>query len=431
MRTSLKLAAMAAVVAVATSWAPVARADDLTDQRDTINAKIAQAKQDISTSSAALSAAVAKLDQSRVQLQNAKAALAIAEAEVAGARAKDAQAAGLLASAALRAEVAGIAVRQGQDAINEQRALIGEVARDSYQQNTTLIGISTLFTANETGQINNRLQWTSTLADTTTAQITRLEDLQAELASARTAQAVLEAQAQTVREEAAARLTATQKAEAKAKSAAEAVAAAVAANAAAKSAADSALAEDQAQYEALQVEAAAVNQRIAERAAAEKAAAEAARKAAEEAARRAPAANQPAPVTVVRSGGLILPVNAPITSPYGMRLHPILGYYRMHDGTDFGAACGTPLRAAANGVVAEAYYSSGYGNRIFIDYGSVNGTVITTAYNHMSGFAASPGQRVSQGQIVGYVGTTGLSTGCHLHLQLWANGTMTNPMNYF
>lgn len=445
MGAGFRLAAAAVVLAVATAWAPAARADDLTDQRDTVNAQLQQAQQDINQSSAALAAAVARLEQSQAQLLTARSALASAEAELAGARAKDAAAAGALASATLRAEVAGTAVAQGQADIAEQRTLVGEVARDTYQQNTALVGIATLFTAKETGQLNDRLQWTSTMADATQAQITRLEDLQAGLAAARNWQGVLEAQALTVRDEAAARLAATRRAEEKARTAAAAVTAAVAANESAKSAADRAVADDKAQYAALQVESAAVNQRIAERAAAQRAAEEAARRAAEEAARRAAAASQsaqsaqaaaqavpaaPVPVSTA-SKGLALPVSAPVTSSYGMRLHPILGYWKLHDGTDFGAACGTPIRAAASGVISEKYFNAGYGNRLFIDHGSINDRIMTTAYNHLSGYAVSVGQRVSQGQIVGYVGTTGYSTGCHLHLMLWVNGSMVDPMRYF
>lgn len=435
MGIGIKLATAAVTLAVCAGWAPLAQADDLTDQLDVLNTKVAQAKHDVNESSAALNAAVAKLEQSQVQLQSARTELASAQSDLADARSKDAQAAGALASATVRAGVAGQVVLQGQAAIAEQRALVGEVARDSYQQNTTLLGISTLFSAQETGQLNDRLQWTSTLADTTSAQITRLEDLQADLAGARTNQAVLEAQAKTMRDSAATRLATTKAAEARAKQATDAVAAAVAANATAKAAADQALAADQAQYAELQREATAVNARIAARAAAQKAAAEAAARAAAEAARAAAAANKPAPAAAPAaassSTGLIFPVSAPITSPYGMRLHPVLGVWKLHDGTDFGASCGTPIRAAASGVVSEEYYNGGYGNRIFIDHGSVQGAIMTTAYNHLSGYAVSVGQRVSQGQVIGYVGTTGYSTGCHLHLMLWVNGTMVNPMNYY
>ena len=122
------------------------------------------------------------------------------------------------------------------------------------------------------------------------------------------------------------------------------------------------------------------------------------------------------------------PVPARITSKYGMRLHPVLGYWKLHDGTDFGASCGTPIKAAYGGVVSERYYNGGYGNRLMIDHGSVNGSYVTTGYNHATRYVVSVGQRVSKGQVIGYVGSTGYSTGCHLHLMVWENGNLVNPM---
>jgi murein DD-endopeptidase MepM/ murein hydrolase activator NlpD len=119
-----------------------------------------------------------------------------------------------------------------------------------------------------------------------------------------------------------------------------------------------------------------------------------------------------------------------LTSPYGWRINPISGRSELHDGTDMGAGCGTPIRAAASGTVTQAYYNSGYGNRIFVDHGLIGGRHMTTAYNHMSGFAASVGQWVTQGQVIGYVGTTGYSTGCHLHFMLWINGSLVNAWPY-
>jgi len=113
-----------------------------------------------------------------------------------------------------------------------------------------------------------------------------------------------------------------------------------------------------------------------------------------------------------------------------MRMHPILHIWKLHDGTDFGAGCGTPIQAAASGTVTEEYYNGGYGNRLFIDHGNIGGAFMTTAYNHMSGYTVRVGQHVTQGQVIGYVGTTGYSTGCHLHFMLWVNGTMVNPANY-
>ena len=152
----------------------------------------------------------------------------------------------------------------------------------------------------------------------------------------------------------------------------------------------------------------------------------AAQQAAAAAAARGKSGSSTTTTTSPASSGLIKPIpGASITSPYGMRLHPILHIWKLHDGTDFGAGCGTPIHAAASGTVTEEYYNGGYGNRLFIDHG-----VMTTSYNHMSGYAVKVGWHVTQGQVIGYVGTTGYSTGCHLHFMLWVNGTMVNPANY-
>ncbi|MDR1077882.1 MAG: peptidoglycan DD-metalloendopeptidase family protein [Propionibacteriaceae bacterium] len=127
------------------------------------------------------------------------------------------------------------------------------------------------------------------------------------------------------------------------------------------------------------------------------------------------------------SSSLIKPLNAAITSPYGMRLHPITRQYKLHDGTDYGAPCGTPLVAPANGVVTQEGYVGGYGYRLFIDHGTINGQRVTSSFNHLSSYAVPEGATVAQGQVVAYVGATGQATGCHLHLMLWIDDVMVNP----
>jgi murein DD-endopeptidase MepM/ murein hydrolase activator NlpD len=122
-------------------------------------------------------------------------------------------------------------------------------------------------------------------------------------------------------------------------------------------------------------------------------------------------------------GALSRPVNAPVGSGFGMRRHPILGYLRMHSGLDFAAPTGTPIFSVTDGVVAYAGRKGGYGNFVQVNHGGG----IATGYGHMSRIAAAPGQRVRQGQIIGYVGSTGLSTGPHLHYELYRNGRAINP----
>ena len=113
---------------------------------------------------------------------------------------------------------------------------------------------------------------------------------------------------------------------------------------------------------------------------------------------------------------------------FGMRYHPILKYYRMHYGEDISAPTGTPILAADSGtVVTVSYEAGGYGNYVVINHG--NGR--STRYAHMSAFAVSTGQYVTQGQVIGYVGSTGLSTGSHLHFETRVNGTAVDPYTYF
>jgi murein DD-endopeptidase MepM/ murein hydrolase activator NlpD len=126
------------------------------------------------------------------------------------------------------------------------------------------------------------------------------------------------------------------------------------------------------------------------------------------------------------TGSLIYPVSGPITSPFGWRIHPILGYKKFHTGVDFGVGYGTPIRAADSGTVIYATWMGGYGNVIIVDHG--NG--LSTLYAHQSSLAAGTGARVSRGQTVGYVGSTGFSTGPHLHFEVRVNGNPVDPMGY-
>lgn len=125
------------------------------------------------------------------------------------------------------------------------------------------------------------------------------------------------------------------------------------------------------------------------------------------------------------SSGMVSPVAGRMTSSYGMRRHPILGYARMHAGIDFGAAWGSPIYAVSDGVVGFAGRHGGHGNYVRLEHGGGLGT----GYAHMSRIAVSSGTRVRAGQVIGYVGSTGLSTGPHLHYELYQNGRTVNPLS--
>ena len=120
------------------------------------------------------------------------------------------------------------------------------------------------------------------------------------------------------------------------------------------------------------------------------------------------------------------PINgARLSSAFGMRKHPILGFTRLHAGTDFAAPAGTPIMASGSGIVTRARWCGGGGNCVKIKHNSTYETV----YAHMKSFAKGirEGKRVSQGQIIGYVGSTGLSTGPHLHYEVHVNKKKVNP----
>jgi len=118
-----------------------------------------------------------------------------------------------------------------------------------------------------------------------------------------------------------------------------------------------------------------------------------------------------------------------VSSEYGMRFHPILHYWRLHSGRDYAVPCGTPVYAAASGSVISAGWGGGYGNRVVIDHGYVSGTGLASTYNHLSRIVRSGGS-VKRGALIGYSGTTGSSTGCHLHFETLENGSFADPRKW-
>ncbi|MET0271303.1 MAG: M23 family metallopeptidase [Sphingomonas sp.] len=127
-----------------------------------------------------------------------------------------------------------------------------------------------------------------------------------------------------------------------------------------------------------------------------------------------------------RRGVMMRPVIGRQTSGFGLRRHPVLGFTRFHKGTDFAAPHGAPIVAAADGRVAFAGWHGGHGNYVLLD----NGGAIRTGYGHMSRIIVAPGTFVQQGTVIGYVGSTGLSTGPHLHYEVFRGGVAVNPATF-
>jgi len=149
---------------------------------------------------------------------------------------------------------------------------------------------------------------------------------------------------------------------------------------------------------------------------------------AEEAAVRAQIARLAGGDSVYTGGAMLWPTPSCkiITSYYGWRLHPVLGYEKLHTGMDIGAGYNANIIAAASGTVITATYNSAYGNYVVIDHGGG----VCTLYAHQSSMAVSVGQYVNAGQVIGYVGSTGYSTGPHLHFEVIVNGSTVDPLGY-
>ena len=459
-----------------------AQADDLTDQRAALKQQISRTRTDLNESSAALSDAGVQVDVVASRLAAARADLARAQSALAVAKAEDVRLAASLKQAQTDLAKARAAVLDCQEQLAAKKQMVGAIVRNQYQQQTNLMPIAVL-TSPSTGDLATRVQWATTMFDTTQAKIDDLLALEAQLKARRAKLTEAEEKVAKDRAAAADSLSQTRQLEARASSAAVAVSSELAQQQAVERAAAQDVAQDRSQYATLTAERATVEHRIAVRIAKEKAAekAAAAKAAArqEAAARReadaradakaaarakasspkrasrsstarvaAPQAPSPARKSSSSSSssdaassasssssgahhGFIYPVSAPITSPYGMRFHPVLHVWKLHDGTDFGAGCGTAIHAAYSGVVAEKYFNAGYGNRLMIDHGKVDGTFVTTGYNHAIRYVVGVGDHVKQGQVVGYVGTTGFSTGCHMHLMVWLNGKVVNPMTWY
>jgi murein DD-endopeptidase MepM/ murein hydrolase activator NlpD len=421
----------ALVVALGLGLVPLSSADTVGDKKK-LDANITALRIALEGTSQDLAKAFVELQRTKAELPRARRELIAADAAQSVADGHNQTVAAALAVAEANAAKATDALVQNardSQAVHDQ---LGNLVRDDYQEGG-ISGLSIALEATSPQDLTNRIITMDTVMRVRRATLRGLDTMraqgkaaQAHLVAVRGQVAALKVQA----EAALARATATHKTAAAAKSRLDLLYAAQtryeAAVAAKKAAEIANLKKMQAQSDLLM-------RQLAARAKAARA------KAAREAAARAAAArgsHQPVPRSVpqvIRGGFLSYPSNASVSSEFGMRFHPVLRIWRLHAGIDFAASCGSPVYAAAGGDVIMATpvsQSGGYGNRLVIDHGLQRGVDLTTTYNHLSSFVVTGGH-VGRGQLVAYSGTTGLSTGCHLHFETRQDGTPVNPRLWF
>ncbi|MDU3273029.1 MAG: peptidoglycan DD-metalloendopeptidase family protein, partial [Cutibacterium sp.] len=425
-----------------------ASADDLTDRKDEVSKQITKSEAAAEGYSDEVNKAADALQKSQNDLDQARRTLQGAQDAVSQAKAADEAKAAELQKARSDLSRAEQKVKSNEAAqVREHRKLSVVVSR-TVQQQTPMMGVATFLTNMDSGDMNARIQWSNALMAGGQQALDQLETRQIALSKARDVEK--QARDRVAREKQAVEdlLERKQQAESAADTAKQDVAAAVTANEQAKKSADAKLAGERKHQDELRAEEDQLDKRIKERIAAAKRAEEARRRAeaerrAKEAAAKAAAEKKKAAEKAAarkeaaakhhgsaskaestsrksakhsrphrhhpkkahkRSSGSTrkassyfdYPVNGPITSPYGQRFHPVLHVWKLHDGTDFGASCGTPIRAPRDGVVAEKYFNRGYGNRLMLDHGKVGDHYVTTGYNHASSYTVRVGQHVSR-----------------------------------
>ena len=420
---------MGVVLALAFTFgvAPLGSASTASDKKK-IDAEVAQLRTQLQDTSKSLANAFIALHRTQAELPGARQALTAASAARVIADHHNEEVATALALAqANEAKAADALAKNALDtqAVQDQ---IGNMARDAYQRGA-VTGLSIALEAQSPEDFTNRMVMMDTVMRVRGATLRGLDTMEAEgravrahLVAVREQVAALKVQAQaalvaatTARDLAAATKTKLDLLYAAQTSYAATVAAE-------KVAETTRIKTMQAQSNALAKVLAARAKAAREKAARERAAREAA----------ARAAHQPVPPsgsTGSSHGFLSYPVNGPTSSEFGMRFDPVMQRYQLHAGLDFAVNCGTPVRAAAAGDVIMATpesQSGGYGNRLVIDHGIVGNVDLTTTYNHLTSFVVTGGH-VARGQVVAYSGTTGFSTGCHLHFETRQDGTPVNP----
>lgn len=408
------LAALISVVLVSALAAP-SMADsknDLEKEKKGVSGKIDSAKGDVAESTKELKTAQAALLTAQAALTSAQATLGETRGQLATAKAEDESLQLKLTETEAALEVSVARLKSGEANLVASERVVEEFTVQNVQQGDRgLRAFSKLLTGEKPSDFTEQMSINDSVSDAQLATMQGLDATRLVLKLKRDEVEKLRDQVKKQREAAAANLKVQEELEAAAAKQAESVATLVRSQASAKKSADSALQDDLAVLRKLESDRNRLNAQLAALATKDK-------------------KSGGASVGGDGGGALSYPVSGPITSRYGMRVHPVTGRYKLHDGTDFGVGCGTPIRAAASGTIIQQYYNGGYGNRVILNNGIKRGASVVTTYNHLSRFAKSAGSKVSRGEVIGYVGSTGYSTGCHLHFMVIVNGSTQNPMGW-
>jgi murein DD-endopeptidase MepM/ murein hydrolase activator NlpD len=408
--------ATAVLLTLGVAASPLAHAEDhLKHKQKQVKKQISAAHHDLDESSSALRTATIKLRSARTQLNSARVKLATTREQLHVAQVQDAKMQVKLDEAVAALATAREELAQGQEDVQTQKVAVGQMAADIYEMgDPRMLSFANILDAQDPGEMTRSESVTDAVVDQENGT---LDDLTAAKVLLTVREGNVEKKKDNVavaRKDAAENLQLMETLEQQAVDQKKSVRALVVKRATAQAHAARIKRHDARQLAHLQHQQNRIAAALRKRALA------------------LAARNHRKLGAPTSAGGYLMhPVTGPVTSPYGYRVHPIYGYYSLHDGVDFGAGCGQPLYSAASGRVMQSYFSSVWGNRMIIDNGYARGVGLGTIYNHATRYIVGVGQTVKRGQVIGYVGTTGWSTGCHLHFTVMVNGRPTNPMSWF
>ncbi len=371
-------------------------------------AKLAEAKQEQAEQdaheAAALVAASKALAEAKADLVVAQQALKTARADLLAAEAADEAAQAELNAAVLAEQRATRDLSAVETRIEVRERDLGRLARAAYQTNGAMGEWAIVLASTTPNQLADRLAFLQSVGSAGNSVLAKLREDRADLVNAQATLTAARHRQEEARAAAAIALTAVSSKAMMARAAEKQVNAVVVAREAAFEEAKKAALEDRRQYQELVAYSGALGSRIVDLA--------------------AQLAKGPHPPK--GTGEMVRPGTGEVTSPFGPRFHPILHYVKVHTGTDLSVGDGI-VYAADDGVVLFTEFNTAYGNMTVIDHGKIGGLRMTTLYAHQAAVGVEPGDRVTKGQAIGVIGSTGYATGPHLHFEVRIDGEPLDP----